>query len=227
MLVKENENIEIYLLKIEIENTGHITNTYVLKDKETNNLLVIDPAYDGDQIGRELKIIGGKLESVVVTHSHADHIAGLAKLVNRTNSKVYIHELDENGLYNPTLNEEEIVKTKVELVNEQNVITVKDKYKIKIGNIVLEIMHTPGHTKGSIILYNKQQNILFSGDTIFENTYGRTDLVSSKPEKMKETLDRIFETFEDIQVYPGHGNIFDLEKAKRRIKLLFAFKEGK
>lgn len=225
MLVKENENIEIHMLQI--EKTGHVTNTYVLKDKKTNALMVVDPAYDGKSIKKEVEQIGGKVETVVITHSHADHIAGLAELVNGTNIKVYIHELDEQGLYDAALNEEEVVKTKVEAVNKKNIVTVKDNYNIIVGKILMEIMHTPGHTKGSIILFNKEENILFSGDTIFANSYGRTDLVASSPESMKETLDKIFHEFDDIQVFPGHGDIFYLENSKRRIKLLFAFKEGK
>jgi len=227
MLVKESENIEIHLLKIEIENTGHITNTYVLKDKATNNLLVIDPAYDGETINKELINIGGNLEVVVVTHSHADHIAGLAKLVNGTKINVYVHGQDEEGLYDSVLNEEETVKTKVEPIEKENIIIVDNNYEIQLGSIILKVMHTPGHTKGSVILYNKEENILFSGDTIFANTYGRTDLVASKPEVMKDTLDIIFNEFENIEIFPGHGEIFQLEKAKRRIKLLFAFKEGR
>jgi len=227
MLVKENENIEIYLLKIEIENTGHVTNTYVVKDKTTNKLLVIDPSYDGESIKKELITIGGDLEAVAITHSHADHIAGLAKLVNGTQIKVYIHKEDADGLYDKELNEEGIVKTKVEQPERENIHIIEDSDEIKIGNTILKTMHTPGHTKGSIIIYNKQENVLFSGDTIFENSYGRTDLVASKPDMMKDTLDRIFNEFENIQVFPGHGEIFELEKAKRRIKLLFAFKEGR
>lgn len=227
MLVKDSCNIEIHLLKIEIEKTGHLTNTYVVKNKKTNKLLVVDPAYDGKNIIKELEIIGGILEIVVVTHSHADHIAGLARLVNGTDVKVYLHSLDKAGLNDAILNEREIVKTEVEKVDDNNVINLENGDKIKFGNVELNVMHTPGHTQGSMVLYNKEENVLFSGDTIFANTYGRTDLIASKPECMKETLDRLFDEFDDIQVFPGHGEIFDLEKAKRKIKLLFAFKDGR
>lgn len=227
MLVKENNNIEVHLIKIKIDKTSHITNMYILKDKATNKLLVIDPAFDGIRIKEILNEIGGTLESVVITHSHADHIAGLAELINGTNIKVYIHKFDKNGLYDAKLNEESIVETRVLPVNENNIVIVRDKEKVTFGNIDLIIMHTPGHTVGSIVLFNKQENILFSGDTIFEKTYGRTDLVASSPDSMKNTLDNIFNEFENIQVFPGHGEIFELENSKRRIKLLFAFKEGK
>ena len=222
MLVKETDNIQIYMYEIEIENTGHITNTYVIKDKETNKLLVIDPAFDGNRIKEEIKDIG-TLECVVITHSHADHIAGLADLVNGKSIKVYIHSLDKEGLYNPTLNEEKAVATKVKAVDEENLQIVEDEKTIKIGNVAFIVMHTPGHTKGSMILYNEQENVLISGDTIFKNSYGRTDLITSDNILMGESLDKMFNKFSNMDVYPGHGEIFELENSKRRIKLLYAF----
>ncbi len=223
MLVKETENIEVYKYEIEIENTGHITNTYVIKDKTTNKLAVIDPAFDGKKIKDTIKDIG-ELESVIITHSHADHIAGLAELVNGKNINVYIHSLDKDGLYNPILNEEKVVATNVRKVDEKILLTIEDETEIKIGNISFLVMHTPGHTKGSIIIYNENENTMFSGDTIFKNSYGRTDLIASSTEDMGKSLDKIFNRFENIDVYPGHGETFELANSKRGIKLLFAFK---
>ena len=223
MLVKETENIEVHLYKIEIEETEHITNTYVLKDKATNSLAVIDPAFDGNSIKDNIKDLGS-LECVIVTHSHADHIAGIADLVNGTNIPVYIHSMDKEGLYNPVLNEEQVVATKVKSTDESNVYTLEDNDAIKIGNLEFIVMHTPGHTKGSMIIYNEKEQVLISGDTIFKNSYGRTDLITSSNEAMGESLDRIFNKFENIYVYPGHGDEFELANSKRRIKMLYAFK---
>ena len=118
MLVRETENIEVYLYQIEIENTRHITNTYVLKDKATNKLVVIDPAFDGKRIKETIKDLGS-LECVIITHSHADHIAGLADLVNGTNINVYIHSLDKEGLWNATFNEQQVVGTNVKPVEKE------------------------------------------------------------------------------------------------------------
>ena len=225
MLVKETDKIQVYIYKIEIEDTGHFTNTYVLKDKATNKLAVIDPAFDGLTINQNIKKLG-KLECVIITHSHADHIAGLAALVNNTDVKVYIHSLDKDGLYDGRLNEEQAVKTKVELVNNANVCNLFDNSTILLGETEFKIMHTPGHTKGSIIIYNIEEDVLFSGDTIFKTTYGRTDLISSSREKMGRSLDKIFNNFMDISVYSGHGELFNLESSKRRIKLLYALKNS-
>ena len=223
MLVRETENIEVYLYQIEIENTGHITNTYVIKDKATNKLALIDPAFDGIRIKETIKDLG-ELECVIVTHSHADHIAGLADLVNGTNIKVHVHSLDKDGLYNSIFNEEQVVGTKVKLVDEERICTVEEKNEINIGNTCFVVMHTPGHTKGSMIIYNESENLLFSGDTIFKKSYGRTDLITSSNYDMGNSLNKIFERFDKIFVCPGHGELFELSESKRKIKMLYAFK---
>ena len=161
---------------------------------------------------------------IIITHSHADHIAALANLTENTDAKVYVHRLDFDGLYDKTLNEEDIVATKVLPVDKSKVICVEEKDKIILENLEFEVIHTPGHTKGSIVVHNKENNILFSGDTIFENTYGRTDLITGSRDDMKQTLDKLFNRFDDVEVLPGHGNIFNLKDSKRKIKLLFAYK---
>lgn len=224
MIVVENENILVEKLELEIKNTGHITNTYILKDKKTNKGLIIDPAYNEQVIEEKLESLEVNLEIIMITHSHADHIAALSKLQEDMKVKVYIHSLDYEGLFDKTLNEEEIVGVKVDAVDKNSIIRVKDNEKIKIGDTYLELIHTPGHTKGSIALYDKQNNILFSGDTIFERTYGRTDLVTGSHEDMKNSLDMLCDRFDDILVLPGHGEIFNLKDTKRRIRLLFAYK---
>jgi len=224
ILVKNNENIEVYKLDLEIESTGHITNTYVIKDKVTKKVCVIDPAFNETKIKQTINEMQGNLVEVIITHSHADHIAALSKLVENTNVRIYIHLLDYDGLYDKTLNEEEIVQTKIIPVDKSKVNTVEDKEKILLGNTELEVIHTPGHTIGSICLVDRKNNILYSGDTIFENTYGRTDLITGSHEDMKKTLDKLFLEFDDIQVLPGHGKIFNLKDSKRKIKLLFAYK---
>lgn len=224
MKVLDNDNIQVIKLELEIENTGHITNSYVILDKSTNKVCVIDPAFDEQKIKQEIIKINGILTAVILTHCHADHIAALAKLVEDANVRVYIHEKDYEGLYNKALNAEDIVQTKVLPVEKEKVITVQDKETIQIGNTAFEIIHTPGHTKGSITLLDKTNNILYAGDTIFENSYGRTDLVNGSHKAMKESLDKIMERFEDIHVFSGHGEDFNLKDSKRKIRLLFAYK---
>ena len=224
MIGIDNEKIQILKLELEIENTSHITNSYVILDKMTNKVCVIDPAFDAQKIKEAINKVKGDLDIVILTHCHADHIAALAKLVEEGKIKVYIHKEDYDGLYNRVLNAEEIVQTKVMPVDREKVITVRDKEEIQLGCTMLEIIHTPGHTKGSITIFDKSNNLLYSGDTIFEKSYGRTDLVNGSHEEMRESLNKLFDRFDDIQVFPGHGEDFNLKDSKRRIRLLFAFK---
>ena len=222
MTVLDNEELKVEKLEIEIENTRHITNTYIIKNKKENTALVIDPAFNEKRILESLAEY--TLEKVVVTHSHADHIAALAKLVENVNTKVYIHKLDFEGLYKKELNEEEIVGTKVLPVNKEKVICVEDGEKITLGDLGFKVIHTPGHTSGSIVLYNEKNDILFAGDTIFESSYGRTDLVTGSKEQMGKSLDKLFSMLENTTVFSGHGRDFNLSDSKRKIRLLFAFK---
>ena len=156
MKIIDNEKVEVYKLKLEIENTGHITNSYIIKDKATNNVCVIDPAFNDRIINQTINDMQCKLDMVIITHSHADHIAALANLVENTSVKVYVHTNDYDGLYNKELNAEEIVGTKVLPVNKQKVRLMQDKDNIKLGDMTFEVIHTPGHTMGSIILFDKK-----------------------------------------------------------------------
>ena len=224
MKIIDNENIEVYKLRLEIENTGHITNSYVIKDKTTNKVCVIDPAFDDKTINQTIENTNGELDIVIITHSHADHIAALANIVKNTNAKVYVHKNDYEGLYNKEFNAEEIVGTKVPAVDKHKVHLIQDKDNIELGGVIFEVIHTPGHTMGSIIIFDKTNNILYSGDTIFKNSYGRTDLINGSHLGMKTSLDKIFNMFDDVIVFPGHGEVFNLKESKRKIKLLFAYK---
>lgn len=224
MKIIDNENIEVYKLRLEIENTGHITNSYVIKDKTTNKVCVIDPAFDDKTINQTIENTNGELDIVIITHSHADHIAALANIVKNTNAKVYVHKNDYEGLYNKEFNAEEIVGTKVPAVDKHKVHLIQDKDNIELGGVIFEVIHTPGHTMGSIIIFDKTNNILYSGDTIFKNSYGRTDLINGSHLDMKTSLDKIFNMFDDVIVFPGHGEVFNLKESKRKIKLLFAYK---
>ena len=94
MKVIDNEFIEVHKLELEIENTGHITNCYVIKDKQTAKVCVVDPAFDNKKIEETIKEVNGVLDIMIATHSHADHIAALAKLVENTDTYVGVEIYD-------------------------------------------------------------------------------------------------------------------------------------
>lgn len=223
-VLKETEKIKVIKLEITITNTYHVTNTYILIDKEINNCIIIDPADNAKYIQEMLEQEKTNLKRIILTHAHADHMGAVKELLEKnTDVNVYVQDLDKD-INNERINEQDKVYMKLEKISENRIITLKDGEIIKENNIVLEVIHTPGHTKGAIVLLDKANNILYSGDTIFANTYGRTDLYHSQKDKMKETLDNLFNKFEDIEVYPGHDEIFNIKDAKRKIQLLFAYK---
>lgn len=223
-VLKETEKIKVIKLEITITNTYHVTNTYLIIDKETNNGIIIDPADNAKYIQQILEQEKINLKKIILTHAHADHMGAVKVLLEKNEGiNIYVHELDKD-INNERINEQDKVYMRLEKIPEERIITLKDGEIIKENNITLEVIHTPGHTKGASVLLDKENNILYSGDTIFHNTYGRTDLYHSQKDKMKETLDNLFNRFEDIEVYPGHDEIFNLKDAKRKIRLLFAYK---
>lgn len=223
-VLKETEKLKVIKLEITITNTYHVTNTYIIIDKETNNSIIIDPADNAKYIQEILGQEKINLKRIILTHAHADHMGAVKELLDKNKDvNVYVHELDKD-INNERINEQDKVYMRLEKIPEDRVITLNDKEIIEENNIYLEVIHTPGHTKGAIVLLDKTNNILYSGDTIFHNTYGRTDLYHSRKDKMKETLDNLFNRFEDIEVYPGHDEIFNIKDAKRKIQLLFAYK---
>ena len=218
--VLENEVLEIYKLKLELGQTGHITNAYIIKDKETTEAMLVDPSYDAEYIISMLKKIDGKLKIIYLTHCHGDHIAALEYVYEKykKDAKILIHENDKDGIFDYYKNCKYILdEPNFDNLRVENIDTVKDGDIINIGNVSLEVIHTPGHTNGSTVLYIKDANILITGDTIFSDCHGRTDLKSGSMSDMKESLDKLFTRFTNQTIYPGHGLSENIRNAKNRI----------
>lgn len=215
-----NELLEMYKLKLELGKTGHITNSYVLIDKETKNTILIDPSYNEEYIISILDKLDVNLKIIYLTHCHGDHIAALEGVYNRYKEecKILIHENDKYGIFDNEknckyiLDEPNFINLSIEDID-----TVKECDNIVIGNISLEVIHTPGHTNGSSTLYIKDINALITGDTIFSDCHGRTDLKSGSMEDMKNSLDKLFTRFKSQTIYPGHGLSENIQNAKNRI----------
>ena len=180
------------------------TNCYIVQDDETKEAIVIDPAGEIEKITEMLSILESKLKYIYLTHCHADHIGAANQLHNISGGKILIHR---NGAEN--LEDDNIVLSSYigtdKIVLEAD-SRVDDKDIIHIGNIEFEIIHTPGHTNCSTSLYCAEYKMLFSGDTIFRGTWGRTDLQTSSFEEIIQSITKkIMILPEDTIVYPGHG----------------------
>lgn len=183
---------------------GDATNCYVVFDEETKEVMVIDPAGDVEKIIEIIDILHGKLKYIYLTHCHGDHISGVTELKEKMGGKIIIHRNDAIGLNDKNINLTQIIDMpEVELEADSR---VDDEDLLHIGNLEFKVIHTPGHTCGSSSLYCDEERLLFSGDTLFRGTWGRTDLPTSDFMSIIDSITNKLMTLpDDTIVYPGHG----------------------
>ncbi|MDH4223651.1 MAG: MBL fold metallo-hydrolase [candidate division Zixibacteria bacterium] len=178
------------------------TNCYILGDDETLEGMVIDPGGEIDLIEKAIKQSNLRIKYIVLTHGHGDHIAVLAELKSKTGAQILIHHLDAEMLSEPEKNLSAFSYNPVFAPKGDRLL--EDRDKIKIGNVELEVLHTPGHTEGSISLVTGK--IIFTGDLIFYNSVGRTDLPGGSLQKLLRSIqEKILDKEDDMVIYPGHG----------------------
>ena len=194
------------LKQIRITNVGlhEKTNCYIVCDENTKETIVIDPGGEPEKIIAMLDILNAKLKYIYLTHCHGDHIGGLKALKESKGGKILIHYLDAEGLYDNNISLTGYIG--MDEINIKADSRVNDEDKLHIGNLEFTVIHTPGHTAGGSCLYCEEEKLLFSGDTLFHGTWGRTDLpTSSFKDIIKSITEKILVLPEDTIVYPGHG----------------------
>lgn len=183
---------------------GGDTNCYIIADEKKKEAMVVDPAGDVDTIEAMLDVLDSKLKYIYLTHCHGDHIAGTQELKNRKGGTVIIHRIDAEGLAN-----QDVILTDyigMDPIHLEADSRIDDGDLIHVGNIEFRAIHTPGHTKGSSCMYCEEYQLLFSGDTLFKGTWGRTDLPTSSFEDIIHSItQKLLILPEDTIVYPGHG----------------------
>ena len=174
-----------YLKQIEV---GPMENfVYLIGDKEKRECVMVDPAWEVDRVLKiakedDMTVVGG-----LVTHTHYDHVNGVEDLIGQTKSKIYVNQNEAGYLKGMS----------------GHIQKVDSGHKLKIGNIEITFIHTPGHTPGSqCFLVNNQ---LVSGDTLFINACGRCDLPGGNAEQMYESLQRLAKLEEGTILLPGHN----------------------
>ena len=180
------------------------TNSYIIKDEETKETMVIDPGGEVDKITELLDILGAKVKYIYLTHCHGDHIGGVTELKEKKGGKVIIHLDDYEGLKNPEINLTGMMANSP--ISIEADARVNDGDIIHIGSLEFKVIHTPGHTKGGSSIYCEKENMLFSGDTLFKGMWGRTDLPTSSFEDIMDSINsKLLVLPDDTIVYPGHG----------------------
>lgn len=179
------------------------TNCYFLGNENTNEVIIVDPGDEGPALIKMLDQRKAKPAAVLLTHGHYDHILAVNDLKKRyPGIPVVISELEKPMVMDQRLNSG--------IGNYDYTFTptryVKDLEILTYAGISLQVLSTPGHTEGSCCYYDAEDKILFSGDTIFRESYGRCDLPTGSMEDMWKSLERILTSLpDDVRVFPGHG----------------------
>lgn len=179
------------------------TNCYFVYHEGDNRVILFDPADRGDYIYTALKEKGFEVDTILLTHGHFDHIWGCSKLRQLSGAKVYALDAEEDLLMSSDLNASEMAGRAC-VVKANGFF--KDEEELEILGFKIKVLATPGHTKGSCCFYFKEDGVLISGDTLFEESVGRTDLPTGSFGELKRSLEKLKPLPDETVVYPGHGN---------------------
>jgi hydroxyacylglutathione hydrolase len=177
------------------------TNLHVIADERTREAIAIDTAIPSlEWIRGELDARGWTLKLIVTTHGHWDHSGDNARVAEHTGAQIAVHPLDAHRLTNPSP-----MWAPFEIPPCVPAVDLEEGGEIRFGSVRLEVLHTPGHTEGSICLLDADAGRLYSGDTLFAGSFGRVDLPGGSAEAMVASLDRLRCLDETLTVLPGHG----------------------
>ncbi len=179
------------------------TNCYLLINKDTKETVIFDPGDDGDRVSRYMQREGLVPQAILLTHGHFDHVMGVSALVDACGVPVYIHEDEEDVLESPQLNACSMIGANISLKADR---FVKDGDVLELAGTKIRVLHTPGHTKGSVSYYIESLKMVICGDTLFEGSVGRTDLpTGSMGTLVRSIREKLFSLDDDVQALPGHG----------------------
>jgi hydroxyacylglutathione hydrolase len=177
------------------------TNLYVLADAATREAIAIDTATPClDWIASALDARDWTLKLIVSTHGHWDHMGDNAAVAEHTGAQIAVHPLDRHRLIDP-----KPLFAPFPIVPCVPAVDLAEGGEVRFGEVRLRVLHTPGHTEGSVCLLAEDEGLLFGGDTVFPGGWGRVDLPGGSPEAMADSLARLAGLDDAVRLLPGHG----------------------
>lgn len=174
------------------------SNGYVLYVREGGSCFIIDPGYDPKVFLVYIRDMKLDLKGIILTHHHYDHTGAVDRIKNETGCPVYLHRED------------------CDMYGDQVDVYMEDSDIIDLDGVQLEVIHTPGHTRGSVCIFDGKDRVCFTGDTIFNVDLGRTDLEDGSEEQMVRSITEIIDRWpNDIMIYPGHGDGCTMKKVRK------------
>ncbi|QWC00571.1 MBL fold metallo-hydrolase [Mycoplasmatota bacterium] len=195
-----------------IKNQKMDMNSYLLIKKK--HVILIDPGFNGHEILNVIEENHYTIEAILLTHGHYDHIRDIKLIYQNADYPIYIHSNDYKSLYDPNMNYSKAFNQNFILDKDMVVKKLNDETSINLLNENINVIHTPGHTFGSVMFeYNKY---IFSGDTIFYDSIGRTDLFSGNFNAIRRSINMIKDKISNNKIIlPGHGQSGSFEEIKK------------
>lgn len=179
------------------------TNCYFVYNDETNEAIVVDPADNGDYIKKLLDEKALKLQAILLTHGHFDHIMAAQYLHDRFQVPIMAHEMEKSILEDPSLNLSNSMSSEAIVVKADRFL--KDNEVLKLIGTEIKVIYTPGHTIGGVCYWFETEKILLSGDTLFRDSVGRCDFPTGSMSTLVRSIkDRLLMLEDTVTVYPGH-----------------------
>jgi glyoxylase-like metal-dependent hydrolase (beta-lactamase superfamily II) len=194
--------------KFKVEKVGFLeVNCYIIPSEEDDCVYIIDPGASPDKIAEHARSFGFNDFRIILTHAHIDHISALKETMDKLETSfVYLHK-DDMGLYKSPANELQPLMPALKFHPEP-------VHSLESG--MIEVIHTPGHTQGGVSFYIKKLNAVFTGDTLFRQSIGRTDFPGGCLETLISSINnRLFILPEETEVFPGHGPSSSIGEEKR------------
>ena len=195
-------------MKVQMIKVGDMdNNAYLITDETTGKCALVDPGFICDELLDVVELNKDNLQYILLTHRHYDHILAARKVKELTGAKICIHPKDACGLSSAAFSLAQHIGVTQQALTPDFTFVENDKFKL--GETTIFVLHTPGHTVGSVCFLGGDS--LLTGDTLFRLGMGRTDLPTGNEQQMMASLKHLFDLPGDYKVYPGHGKTSTLD----------------